>query len=246
VQILIGITAGEVLNNSEAWAPRVHGQAHTYIDAVSRSGATPTIIPLLNDETQLRHLYDMCAALLLSGGNDINPKLYGAEPSDQTVNISSRRDKQELQLLRWALEDNKPVLGICRGMQLINVSLGGTLYQDVDAEVPTADSHIASQIERSFGHIAHNLRVEETSMLASILDTHEIGVNALHHQAIKDLGKGLHASAWAEDGIIEALEMPDKRFLLGVQSHPEALEHEIEPRWRNLFASLTDAAISFN
>jgi putative glutamine amidotransferase len=233
-----------MLNNSEAWAPRVHGQAHTYIDAVSRSGATPTVIPLLNDKTQLRHLYDMCAALLLSGGNDIDPKLYGAEPSDQTMNILSRRDEQELQLLRWAIEDDKPVLGICRGMQLINVALGGTLYQDIDAEVPTADSHTSSQLQRSFGHIAHNLRIEETSALASILGTSEIAVNALHHQAVKDLGEGLHASAWAEDGVIEALEMPDKRFIIGVQSHPEALEHEVEPRWRNLFSSLTDAAKS--
>lgn len=239
---IIGITVGEVVNKKEPWEPPVEGQSHTYIDAVARGGGAPIIIPLVDDQATLRQLYEQCDGILLSGGNDLSPALYSEQPSEFLGHIDQRRDRQEMMLCRWALEDEKPLLGICRGMQLLNVAQGGTLYQDIASEIPAADDHRASNYQQSFTHIAHGLRLEPSSRLAAILKSTEITTNALHHQAIKEVGGGLRASAWAEDGIIEAIELIGKEFAIGVQSHPEALEYEVEPRWRQLFAAFARAA----
>ncbi len=238
----IAVTAGEVINNSHPWAPIVQGQSCTYINAVLRAGGIPFSVPLVNDETILRRIYDQCAGLLLSGGNDIDPACYRATVSPKTEGICPARDKQELQLLAWALADDKPVLGICRGMQMINVYLGGSLYQDVLADVPAAKNHEISAHNKNFHHIAHRLHIEPDSRLAAILAVDAIDTNALHHQAVHKLGKDLIVTAHAEDGVIEALELPGKRFVIGVQSHPEALEAEAEPLWQRLFTAFIDSA----
>jgi len=241
VQPLIGITAGEILNNSESWAPSVYGQAHTYIDAVSRAGGIPFIIPFLDDEIALRRLYDLTDAMIFSGGNDVDPELYGSKPSGLLGEVIRRRDNQELQLYKWALEDKKPILAICRGMQLLNVHQGGSLHQDIITSVPDAVNHRISDLKQSFEYLAHNLKIDPDSKLAAILETTEINANSLHHQAIKELGKGVKATAWAEDGIIEAVELEGEQFVIGVQSHPEAVEHEAEIRWRKLFTAFIEA-----
>lgn len=243
MQPVIGVTSGEVLNNNEAWAPSVYGQAHTYTNAIARAGGAPIILPIVQDETTLRRLYELCAAILFSGGNDIDPLLYGARPLPLTQNISRRRDSQELQLLKWALAEEKPVLAICRGMQLLNVAHGGSLYQDIATEVPAAKDHKKSEHAQSFDHIAHILTISPTSRLAKILETLQIPANALHHQAVRQLGSGLVATAWSEDDIVEAIELPTKQqFVVGVQSHPEALEARVEPRWQKLFQAFVGHA----
>jgi len=244
MQPLIAITAGEVVNHHYVWAPVVHGQYKTYVDAVVRAGGAPLLMPILQDAATLRRLYEQCDALLLSGGDDLHPRYYQARvssPARRSRRASLQRDRQELLLLKWALEDDKPVFGICRGMQLINVGLGGSLHQDIGI-LADKHNHQASIQKQDINHLAHRLTIADGSRLAIILETTSISANALHHQAIHELGQGLVASAHAEDGVVEAIELPGKRFVIGVQSHPEALEAKIEPVWRKLFMAFIESA----
>lgn len=238
---LIAITVGEFINGNDAWAPPVHGQSHTYFDAIIRAGGAPFVLPLTDDEEVLRHLYEHSNGVLLTGGVDLDPTVHGASCPPGAIcqkhdrPFSPRRDRQEAKLLEWALEDNKPVLGICRGMQLINVALGGSLYHDISTELPAAHNHEINIHKEDFRHLSHDLDIEPGSHLAKVLGTKMVATNSLHHQAVKKLGKGLIATARTADGVVEAIEMPDKLFVIGVQSHPEALEAKIETRWRELF-----------
>jgi putative glutamine amidotransferase len=240
---VIGITVGEVRNQMYPTTPRVQGQMHTYVEAVTRAGGVPLLIPLVGDDSKLRQLYDLCDGLLFAGGNDIDPELYGEKTSARTRRVFRERDDQELQLIKWALKDNKGCLCICRGMQMLNIACGGKLYQDIPTEIPGAGVH--DMIEREaadYRHIAHQIKIKPDSQLAKILGVTEIGANAYHHQAVKSLGKDLFATAVADDGIvIEALEMPAAKFMIGVQSHPEAIEAKIEPAWQKLFKAFIDA-----
>jgi putative glutamine amidotransferase len=242
MQPLIGVTAGETINQLYPHAPAVQGQSYTYIDAIIHAGGAPVILPLIKDKKVLRKIYDACQGVLLSGGNDLDPASYGEEPTEKTVDFSTRRDRQEIQLLEWALEDGKPVLAICRGMQLLNVARGGTLYQDIPTELPSTETHNISSEKKRESRIVHKLRIEPGSKLAEILGVTKLGTNAYHHQAVKKLGHGLKATAWAEDDIIEAIELPGRQFVVGVQSHPESLEASIEPRWQRLFKSFVETS----
>jgi putative glutamine amidotransferase len=241
---IIGITAGEVVNHDYPLAPIVQGQQFTYVEAVVRAGGVPIILPLVGDTDVLQRLYKLCDGILFSGGNDIDPDLYGAVPSAHTKQVARHRDKQEAQLLKWTLKDDKPLLGICRGMQLLNVTLGGSLYQDIAADLPNAESHfieLYADRDREH-HIAHQLRIKPGTKMADILGIETLDTNAYHHQAIKHLGNGLVATAWADDDVVEGIELPGKRFVIGVQSHPESLEADIEPHWRVLFSAFIEAA----
>lgn len=238
----IGITAGETINHLYPFSPPVQGQSHTYIDAVVRAGGAPLLIPAVDNEAVLRRLYEQSSGLLLSGGNDLDPALYGASPAEQTVDFSPARDRQELRLLRWAIEDNKPILAICRGMQLLNVALGGTLYQHIPTDLPEAEVHDILSEQKRQSRIVHTLQVKSGSQLANVLGGEKLGTNAYHHQAVNRLGEGLEATAWSGDGVVEAIELPGSLFVVGVQSHPESLEAKIEPRWQKLFLAFVDAA----
>jgi putative glutamine amidotransferase len=251
MQPLIAITASEVINNGETWLPIVYGQFHTYTDAIVRAGGAPFIVPLTDDKTVLRRLYEQCDGLLLPGGSDVSPEAYNMPRLSNKINTSTHplltkvsplRDNQEKQLLEWALEDDKPVLGICRGMQLINVFLGGSLHSDINVNLPSADNHESNIDKKDFHHLAHRLKIDPASRLAECLGTDTLATNTLHHQTIKELGDGLVATAHAEDGVIEAIELPSKTFVIGVQSHPEALEAKTESRWQGLFKAFVSKA----
>ncbi len=239
VQSLIGITVGEITNVREVWTDPSYGQRRTYIDAIVAAGGTPIMLPLLDNEATLRQLYKLCAGIVLSGGNDVDPAQYGEELEPETKDISPKRDEQERLLIKWALKDNKPVLGICRGMQLLNVALGGSLYQDIARELPAADNHTASVEHKDFAYLAHTLSIKPDSQLAKILGTEKIETNALHHQAIRELSDQLTATAWTHDDIIEAVELPTNRFVVAVQSHPESLT-SVDPRWQKLFTAFVE------
>ncbi len=230
---LIGITCGTFRDRD--WCPPIHGHRQTYIDAVVSVGGAPFLFPLVDDEDVLRSLYDRLDGVLLAGGNDVSPEHYGEEPHAQLGKVDMLRDWVELLLARWAAEEGKPVLGICRGMQVLNVALGGSLYQDISTQLTTELVHDSSFTCENWAHMAHDLRIEPTSRLGQLFGRDSFPTNSLHHQSLKTLGQGLQAVGWAPDGIVELVEGSDERFMVGVQCHPEALQGEADPRWRVLF-----------
>jgi putative glutamine amidotransferase len=209
----------------------------TYFDALEGAGADVLPIPVVRDVTRLRLHYEMLDALLLPGGADVEPQRYGAVPrSDAGLYLMPEIDDVELNLLGWALADGMPVLAICRGIQVLNVALGGTLWQDLRAEGVTQRPHDCEPRDSQ----VHDLEVERESVLARTLGATRIRVNSLHHQAIRDLAPGLRAVGHTEDGLIEGVELGDGRFVVGIQCHPEELVRKEE--WaRRLFEGLVEA-----
>lgn len=208
-----------------------------YTDAVIEAGGLPLVPPYGADVEQL---LAMVHALVVTGGAfDISPEAYGEERRDGCGPEKDERTRFEWALLGGALDRGLPVLGICGGMQLLNVVRGGTLYQDIGREVAGAGPHEQTTPRHE---TAHPIRAEGGSLLARAL---ELGgpaaVNTTHHQAVKALGRDLVATAWAEDGVIEAIEDPNARFCVGVQWHPELLG-ETAPWNRALFRELVAAA----
>lgn len=239
---LIGITTGEIYNLTSAWSPQAYGQSYTYSDAIIRAGGIPVLIPITTDVDTLEQIYNKLDGILFAGGNDISPGLYGEQPSEYTIDFSEKRDTVEIELLKWTLRDKKPMLGICRGAQLWNVIEGGSLYQHIPTDIPSASDHDLSTKLEDLAHLAHVLKVDENSRFAVIIDSTAIYANTHHHQAIKELGKGISASAWSEDGIIEAIESDDEDFYaIGVQCHPESL-HNVESKWNLVFKSFITSA----
>lgn len=237
---LIGISVGAgPLKEPNGAQLRVRS---TYPQAVMLAGGAPVMIPLKIDRGVLRSIYDRLDGVIVTGGGDMAPSSYGAEPSVFTVEVDPDRDEIETQLVRWAVEDDKPLLGICRGHQVLNVAMGGTLIQDVREEVPGSLRHDGPN-DDWFLRFPHEVQVERGSKLfkAMGLTSERLPVNSMHHQAVGQVAPGLCAVAHADDGIIEGLEHPDRRFIVSVQWHPEALAGR-EPPQRHLFEALVRAA----
>lgn len=179
--------------------------------------------------------------LLLAGGVDVAPAEYGEFPHPNLGRVDALRDTTELTLARWALAADLPILGICRGIQMLNVAAGGSLYQDVPAQLPNAGRHAYKPSESPWEVPTHHVRVAETSRLAHELGAHSMMVNSFHHQAVKQPATGLIPVAWADDGVVEGLEGPHQRFVIGVQWHPEGM-FLTDPIARRLFAAFVAAA----
>lgn len=213
-------------------------QNRAYLDAIESAGAVPMPLPLLRDPERLRVLYERCDAVCLPGGPDVEPRRYGEDTRpDCDVAAEPELDETELLLTRWLVADDRPTLAVCRGIQLLNVALGGSLWQDAVAQGAVAQSHQ----HKPRNALAHTVHVEPGSLLHHVVGSERIEVNSLHHQAISRVGEGLHVSGRSDDGLVEAMEMPDRRFLLAVQWHPEELVHEHV--WaRRLFDALVFAA----
>ena len=180
------------------------------------------------DDAQLLELLSFTNGILIVGGHDIDSEYYGEENTKHVQNIDRERDRVELALVRLAVKHRVPLFGICRGMQAMNVALGGSLYQDVLTEMPGALRHDNHKDDLTGNDLPHSLRVHDVSikdntLLAKLIGKEKISVNSLHHQGVKTPGKGLVASAIASDGLIEAIELPDHPFALGVEWHPEEL-----------------------
>ncbi|MBZ0278411.1 MAG: gamma-glutamyl-gamma-aminobutyrate hydrolase family protein [Anaerolineae bacterium] len=213
---------------------RVYNGVHTgNIQAIEAAGGLPVLIPVSVSEETLRLLYDQVDGLLLPGGSDINPQRYNSTPLPTTQPSDDPRDQAEITLARWATAEDRPVFGICRGHQLLNVALGGTLIQDIASDIK---HHI---MPRDFA--AHDVRVDPNSHLAAVMQATQVQVNSLHHQGIEQVAPGLCITAYSPDGIIEAMELPDKRFALSVQWHPEDL-YKHDPAAKNLFTAFVEAA----
>jgi putative glutamine amidotransferase len=209
-----------------------------YFDAIESAGAVALPIPIVPDAGRLRHLYELVDALILPGGVDVEPSRYGAVArSDCNLNVVPELDEVEFRLAEWAMADDLPLLGICRGIQVMNVACGGTLWQDVLVEGVVRTSH--DQEPRDT--LIHELDVTAGSRLAGILGTTRLRVNSLHHQAIRDLGDGLSAVARSSDGLVEGIELPSNQFAVGIQCHPEELVGKQDWAGR-LFTALVAAA----
>ena len=214
-----------------------------YVLTLTAAGAIPWLIPLVDDVT-LRGVYDQLDAVFLPGGADIDPATYGADLHPLCDKTDRERDRVEVALAKWALEDEKPMLGVCRGMQLINVAAGGSLYQDLADELPGAHKHDYFPFRgQTFArdYLSHEVHVAEGTRLARLVGAGMLKVNSMHHQGVRELGHGLVPTAKSLDGVIEAIEGAGDGYLVAVQWHPEVLTDNCE-RTRGIFADFIQAA----
>jgi putative glutamine amidotransferase len=219
-----------------------------YVRALTCANALPWLIPLLpGDVSTLRGIYEQLDAVFLTGGVDIDPSHYGEERHELCERSDLARDWTELTLIRWALVDRKPILGVCRGIQAINVACGGSLYQHVTAQHQGAIKHdyFPSVAHYTRDLLAHPIQVEADSRLGRVLGATRVQVNSMHHQGIKRLAVGLRVTAVAPDGLIEALETTEGQYLVGVQWHPEELA-ESHPGMQRLFTDFIAAACAWS
>ena len=211
----------------------------TYLNAIQQAGGVPVPLPPQLSSRSWKRLAAGLDGLLLTGGGDIDPALFGETPHPKLYDVAPLRDTFEANAARWALEHRLPLLCICRGIQVLNVALGGSLYQDVGTEPGTPLTH--SQKEPR-DQPTHKVKVAPGSQLAEVMGAEEVDVNTMHHQALKALGRGLVATAWAPDQLVEGVEMPEHAsFVLGVQWHPEELIGHSDAA-RRLFAALVTHA----
>lgn len=234
---VIGLTVNR-LASSNPTAP-YHGLSEAYINAVVRAGGIPLLIPLGLPESDWKELCSHLDGILLTGGSDIDPIRFNGQNHPSVYDIDSERDALEIALVQHAAENHLPFLGICRGVQAINVALGGTLFTHIADQVPGALRHDwYPNIPRDYR--AHSVTLEPSSRLASILGETQPQVNSLHHQGLDRIGQGLVAVGHAPDGLIEAVELPGHLFGIGVQWHPEWLQDD--PAMRKLFQAFIQAA----
>ena len=192
---------------------------NTYIRAIEASGGVAVMLPYTTNEAAISRFAEICDGFIFAGGADIEPHRYGEEKHAACGETTPYRDEVEFLAFAKVVKTEKPIMGICRGSQLINVALGGTLYQDIPSEISTDLTH---KQEHPHNEPAHEASVVSGSLLHSVIGKGRIHINSLHHQAIKDLGKGLSPMAVADDGIIEAIHKTDtKRLIWGFQWHPE-------------------------
>ena len=218
----------------------MHALGETYALAIHRAGGTPVILPPIITTEDLPPLLNRLDGLILSGGEDLAPARYGQSPSLHLGRVDEVRDAGGLALVRAWLPQAKPLLAICRGHQVLNVALGGTLYQDITESLPNALEH-AFVPARPMERPVHTVVLQPSSRLADLLGQTTLEVNSAHHQAVADLGHDLVVVAHAPDGVVEAIEYPDHRFCVGVQWHPEAMVKLSDSMWP-LFGGFVRAA----
>ena len=204
----------------------VHAQSVAYAQAIVRASGVPFLIPLNLPQPSLRRLYDLAAGILLAGGGDIDPSAYGGMMHETLRDIEPDRDRDEITITRWAMADRKPLIGICRGIQVIAVAAGGSLIQDIPSEGPGLVLHKKlrnAEQERPDEDIVHTISLAPSSRLARIVGAGTISVNSFHHQAVRAVPSPFEIVGHASDGVIEAIEHRDHPFLIGVQWHPELM-----------------------
>jgi putative glutamine amidotransferase len=213
-----------------------------YLGAVQQAGGIPILLPPQLEPSGRAELVKRLQGVLLTGGGDVDPARFGEAPHPSTADVSAARDGLEIELTRWAIATRTPLLAICRGLQVLNVALGGSLHQDIPSEPGSPLDHSQVALLGSRGTAVHQVKVQDGSRLAGILGALEVDVNSFHHQAIHRLGRGLKDVAWAPDSIIEGMELvDDSRFAVGVQWHPEELVGH-DRTARNLFRALVERA----
>lgn len=233
----IGVTCSYMIVRTEGGFeyPRLALDA-SFCDAIYAAGGEPVIIPPTDDEAYCLRVLDSLSGLILTGGHDVPPELYGAAPHPETKVLHARRVASDFAVLRFADERGLPLLAICCGIQELNVHRGGTLHQ----HLPDRPADPRVQHRDGDDYSRHVLRVKEGSLIASILRSDPAMVNSSHHQGLDLIGRDLVPTAWAEDGLVEVVEDPRRRFCLGVQWHPEDMLDD--PAQRRLLTSIVEAA----
>ncbi len=201
-----------------------------YLDALIKAGGIPVILPLIDSKEDIKELVNLYDGFLLTGGQDINPKIYNEEKSEHCGYINEERDTMEGILLSEVLKVDKPIFAICRGFQLLNSCLGGKLYQDIGVEKNSESGSIHRQ-GKPYNKPVHKINIKENSLLFDIIKKKEIDVNSIHHQAVKEVSPKVQEAGITEDGIVESIFLKDKKFVLGVQWHPEVLYKDFEEQF---------------
>lgn len=212
-----------------------------YMEGIRLAGGIPIILPLKAQEDEIAQVVRMCNGFLFTGGQDVDPALYGAPRSEKCGLANHDRDVLEQRIFEYALTADKPVFGICRGIQLINVLCGGTLYQDLPTEYK-GTKKTEHHMQPPYDVACHQVEIISNTPLENVLKKSTLSVNSYHHQAIKDLAENLKPMAISEDGLVEAVYMPGKRFIQAVQWHPEFI-YLVDEDACKLFEAFVDACI---
>jgi putative glutamine amidotransferase len=231
---VIGISAYPRLVETATGPTLLHTSSRFYVESIERAGGAPVILPVL-DPDWVDDLLPAVHGLLLTGGGDVQPSRYGARPTSETHSVDPTRDAFEIRLIESAIVADLPLLATCRGMQVLNVAMGGSLIQ----HVPHATGQHHDHPER-WREGVHRVKIEPDSHLAEALGATEVEVNSIHHQAVDQAAPGTRAVAWAEDDTVEAIELPGSPHVVAVQWHPELLEDW--PEQQGLFRQLVEHA----
>jgi len=234
VKPIIGISAHPRVGETATGPTLLHTASRFYVEGVERAGGAPVILPVL-DPDMVEDLLGAVSGLLLTGGGDVQPSRYGARPVAETHNVDPMRDAFEIRLIEVAIAIDLPLLATCRGMQVLNVAMGGSLIQHVPGV--TGQDHDRTDRWREG---VHRVKIEPDSHLAEALGATEVAVNSMHHQAVDRAAPGTRAVAWAEDDTVEAIEVPGSPHVVAVQWHPELLEDW--PEQQGLFRQLVEHA----
>ena len=236
---IIGLSGSILTHKGKTFSGYLRSYANEdYVRAVSKNGGVPLILPVTADEEIIKRQVEKLDGLIITGGHDISPTSYGEEPLVKLGETLPIRDSFDRLLFKYAIKKNIPILGICRGLQMMNVYFGGSLYQDLSYNKV---SYVKHDQEDGPTLATHSISIEEDSWLYKSLGEGEVLVNSFHHQAIKDLASDLRVVARAKDGVIEAVEHKSYGYMLGVQFHPEMIFEE-DPKMNKIFKQLIDQA----
>lgn len=210
---------------------------NTYVVSIEKADGVPVILPVFMEEENMDAYLDMCDGFLFSGGIDISPSYYNEEPHLKIGQTSLNLDRTQIPFMQKALKTGKPILGICRGHQVLTVATGGNLYQDLSEHEGTCVKHFQ---ETHNGDYSHTVTLESDSLISDLFE-HTIYTNSFHHQAAKDLGEGVRAIAYSQDHVIEAIQVENHKFALGIQWHPEAMFAHGDESMRPIFDAFVNA-----
>lgn len=238
---IIGISCGSSMKKERAKGDNYNRVPYEYVEAIESAGGIPLIIPFLKETENIKTIVEKIDGLLLPGGRDVEPKRYGEKPAG-VKETDLIKDALEFPLIKFVLEKNLPILGICRGCQVLNVAFGGTLIQDIRSPLgrsplgrsPLGKTNIKHVQKEPRDKTTHKIKIKKGSLLFKIIGKENIWVNSFHHQAVKDIAPHFQASAFAEDGIVEAIESKKHKFILAVQCHIEYLWQK-SPAIKNIF-----------